>query len=180
MPRLTKAEFEFLTARKPSMLAQVSKPEPAKPQRESELHKQIQQECHRRGFPMLHGAMHRKTHRTAGEPDFAIIIPPYGRVMFVEAKAKGGKLSEDQLRFHEKAKAAGNQVYTVTSLDDFKRELQGVIDDGCIFADSQHRLKSAMETIQAMKVEAGEFRRRTDQLILEREQWKAKAEKGSK
>lgn len=109
----------MLTARKPSLLVEngvtVSKP---KPIRESQLHKQISQECYRRGFIALHGAMHKATARTAGEPDF-IVLMPNGKVALVEVKTPNGKLSDDQEWLHGNAWALGHNIAVVRSFVEF-------------------------------------------------------------
>ena len=96
---------------------------PIKSTRESVLHRQILHECSRRGFVALHGAMHRKTARTAGEPDFVILLPE-GRTLLVEAKTGTGKLSDDQERLHSKAWALGHTIHIARSLEDFKSVLR--------------------------------------------------------
>lgn len=62
---------------------------------ESELHKAILDDCKRRGWLCFHGSMAHRTHRTKGEPDM-VIAADYGRVFFIEAKAKKGKVSTEQ------------------------------------------------------------------------------------
>lgn len=86
--------------------------------RESALHKQINLECHRRGYIALHGAMNKRTHRTAGEPDF-VVLAPNGRTLLVEAKTGTGNLSDDQERLHGKAWTLGHRVYVVRSFVEF-------------------------------------------------------------
>lgn len=68
--------------------------------RERDLHNEIHAHCRAHGWVALHGSMAAATHRTAGEPDFVIVMP--GKVLFVECKAKGGKLTPAQaaMKFH--------------------------------------------------------------------------------
>ena len=86
--------------------------------RESALHKQINLECHRRGYIALHGAMHKATARTAGEPDFVVLMP-CGKVALIECKTPNGKLSDDQERLHGKAWTLGHKVHVVRSFVEF-------------------------------------------------------------
>lgn len=127
MPRMTTAELDAYNARqrKPNKLLVDLGLEvgPIKSTRESVLHRQILHECSRRGFVALHGAMHRKTARTAGEWDFVILLPD-GRTIHVEAKTGSGKLSDDQERLHGKAWELGHTVYVVRSLEDLKSVLR--------------------------------------------------------
>lgn len=62
---------------------------------ESKLHRQIWDYCASKGWLVFHGSMAHRAHRTLGEPDL-IICQNDGKVLFVECKAKGGKLSLDQ------------------------------------------------------------------------------------
>lgn len=59
------------------------------------LHNEILKECDRRGWIAFHGSTAHRTKRKIGEPDF-IIVADTGRVFFIEAKAKGGKLTKEQ------------------------------------------------------------------------------------
>jgi hypothetical protein len=85
---------------------------------EAELHEAIFDECRRRGWIALHGSMAERTCRTLGEPDF-VILADGGRVLFVECKSRGGKLSRAQaaLRFH--AEKLGHPVHVVRSMEEF-------------------------------------------------------------
>jgi len=117
---MTPAELLMLIERHPNLVGEalntaIGKP---KPQRESALHKQINLECHRRGYIALHGAMHKATARTAGEPDFIVLLPN-GKVALVEVKTTNGKLSDDQERLHGKAWELGHKVHVVRSFLEF-------------------------------------------------------------
>lgn len=85
---------------------------------ERELHNAIFEECRRRRWIPLHGAMSERTFRTAGEPDF-IIIADGGRVFFIECKRKGGKLSLSQQALKHAAMALGTQFHVVHSMAEF-------------------------------------------------------------
>jgi len=84
---------------------------------ESDLHDQIIDECDRRGWQYLHGAMSKRTHRTLGEPDFTVLASN-GRVIFLECKSKTGKLSPDQAAFKAQASHNGHFVWMVRSISD--------------------------------------------------------------
>lgn len=95
----------------------VASPEPSKGT-EADLHLKILAECRRRGWIALHGSMAHRTHRTIGEPDF-VIMADAGRVLFVEAKVKGGKVSPEQQAFKAWAEKLGHTVNIVWSFDEF-------------------------------------------------------------
>lgn len=88
------------------------------PAHERDLHVSIIGECDRRGWLVLHGSMTKLTHRIAGEFDF-IILADQGRVLFVEAKSKTGKLSPEQLALHAWAKKLGHTPVVARSLQEF-------------------------------------------------------------
>jgi hypothetical protein len=86
--------------------------------KESELHAQIFDECRRRGWIALHGAMSERTHRTDGEADFSIMASG-GRRFDIECKTRTGKLSPAQLAHHHHAKTLGHTIHVVRSFEEF-------------------------------------------------------------
>jgi hypothetical protein len=117
-------DYNALVRRKPSLLASIGLDvEPkekvkTKPVRESEIHKQISQECHRRGLLAFHGAMHKKSARTPGEPDYTVLLPG-GKVLLVEVKTSNGNLSEAQERVAGHAWQLGHTVHVVRRFEEF-------------------------------------------------------------
>ena len=85
---------------------------------ESRLHEKIIDECERRGWLYLHGAMSKRTHRTAGEPDF-LIYADKGRLFSVECKSASGKLSLEQSALIAHASKLGHTVHVVRSMQQF-------------------------------------------------------------
>ena len=85
---------------------------------ESELHEQILAECRRRGWLAFHGSMAHRSMRTIGECDFTILANS-GRVLFIECKAKKGKLSTEQLGVQIWAEKLGHTIHVVYSFEDF-------------------------------------------------------------
>jgi Holliday junction resolvase-like predicted endonuclease len=85
---------------------------------EAELHRQILDECRRRGWMTFHGAMAHRTFRVPGEPDF-IIIQDTGKLLMVEAKTRTGKLSTDQQAVHAWAARLSHKIHTVRSYEEF-------------------------------------------------------------
>jgi len=124
-------DYNALVRRKPSLLASIGLDvEPkekvkTKPVRESEIHKQIRQECHRRGLLCSGGRMDKRTGRDAGEPDFRILVPG-GKELLVEAKTTSGNLSLAQEEWHAKAWQLGHKVHVVRSFVEFRDLLKGV------------------------------------------------------
>lgn len=125
--RMTQFEVDQYNARlattHPSIAQGVRKATPA---RESVLHRQIRQECHRRGLKCSGGRMDKRTGRDAGEPDFRILLPS-GRTLLIEAKTTTGNLSEDQERWHAEAWALGHTVYVVREFAEFHGILRGLL-----------------------------------------------------
>lgn len=103
--------------------------------KESELHAQIFDECRRRGWIALHGAMSERTHRTDGEWDFTIVgshietwvdgagpsVVPF--ILFIECKTRTGKLSPAQFALHHHANTHGHTIHVVRSFDEFLKLL---------------------------------------------------------
>lgn len=87
-------------------------------EREADLHDAIIAHCKSKGWLYFHSRMDRKTGRTAGEPDFQILMDG-GRVLFIEAKAKAGKLSTEQIAVHAWAKRLGHEIHTVYNMEQF-------------------------------------------------------------
>ena len=117
-------DYNALVRRKPSLLASIGLDvEPkekvkTKPVRESEIHKQITQECNRRGLLAFHGAMHKRSARTPGEPDYTILLPN-GKVLLVEVKTSTGNLSEAQERVAAHAWQLGHKIHVVRKFEEF-------------------------------------------------------------
>src|SRR5262249_31358072 len=77
---------------------------------ERELHRQILDECRKRGWIALHGSMVHRAMRNIGEWDFTIVADA-GRVFFIEAKTRTGKLTTEQAALHAWARRLGHQVH---------------------------------------------------------------------
>jgi hypothetical protein len=86
--------------------------------KESNLHSGIIAHCKSRGWIYFHGSMAHRTHRSVGEPDF-IILADAGRVFFIEAKSKTGKLSPEQQGLIVWAKKLSHNVFVVRSMEEF-------------------------------------------------------------
>ena len=116
--RMTKAEVDAYQMR--------HAPKQATPKtgcdKESELHAQIFDECRRRGWIALHGAMSERTHRTDGEADFSIMASG-GRRFDIECKTRTGKLSMEQAAMLHHAKTLGHTIQVVRSFDEFLKLL---------------------------------------------------------
>ena len=85
---------------------------------ESKLHAEINDECKRRRWLAFHGSMAHRSRRTIGEPDY-VIAAPDGRVFFIEAKTKTGKLSTEQLAVGHLLNALGQRYAVVRSISEF-------------------------------------------------------------
>lgn len=117
MPRMSTAEVIAYNARR--FAGQPSQTPPsASRERESVLHKQILDECKRRGWIVFHGSMAHSTFRTPGEPDF-VILAEGGKTILVEAKNRCGKMTPDQLAIQTWACKLGHFVHVVRSFEEF-------------------------------------------------------------
>lgn len=92
--------------------------------KESKLHDAIIQECKARGWIAFHGSMAHRSKRTLGEPDFTILADN-GRVFFIEAKAKAGKLRTEQIAVKVWAQKLGHVVHTVYNIKQFHKITKG-------------------------------------------------------
>ena len=87
--------------------------------REKDLHADILEHCKLKRWVVFHGSMaHRAMRTPLGEPDFCIAMPA-GRVIWIEAKTKSGKLSQDQVVVHHCLKGLGHAVVVVRSMAEF-------------------------------------------------------------
>lgn len=93
--------------------------EPAVEQDESSLHSDIMGECAARGFYCIHSRMDKRTTTQVGSPDFVVVMPR--RVVFIEAKTRVGKLSQEQLGVAAWLKKLGHELFVVRSLNDFRK-----------------------------------------------------------
>lgn len=87
--------------------------------KESDLHNAILDYCRQEGFIAFHGAMCFETSRTIGEPDFEILMPQ-GKTLFVECKAKGRKLSNEQIAIKAWMERLGHTMHVVTTIEQFR------------------------------------------------------------
>lgn len=113
--KITQEQYALILARRGET------PQPAQSKaakRESDIHGEIIQECRRRGWIYFHGSMAHATKRTTGEPDF-VILADAGRVLLVEVKRPGGKLSTDQIAMQAHARKLGHTIHVVYSFEEF-------------------------------------------------------------
>lgn len=86
--------------------------------REAELHEQIRKEIASRGWLGFHGSMAHRSHRTVGEPDW-IVLADQGRVFFIEAKSRTGKLSKEQCALRAWIEKLGHVFGEVRNIEGF-------------------------------------------------------------
>lgn len=84
---------------------------------ESELHRQIMEECKRRGWIAVHSRMDSPTTTQLGVPDFIVLAP--NRVLLIEAKSRTGKRTPAQIGFAMMAERLGHACHEVRSLSQF-------------------------------------------------------------
>ena len=86
--------------------------------RESVLHAAISDYCKARGWLAFHGSMAHRALRAIGEPDYTIVADK-GRVFFIEAKSKTGKLRPEQIGLAMMAEKLGHKIHCVRSMAEF-------------------------------------------------------------
>lgn len=129
MPRMTMSDLHAYQARRSAKVSPLYAGRGCDD--EAELHRQILEECKRRGWIALHGSMAHSTFRTPGEWDVTVIgsqtetwcdgtgpsqVP---RIWLIEAKTRTGKLSPAQQAIHAWARKLGHTVHVVRSFEEF-------------------------------------------------------------
>ena len=110
---------EWLNAYNAKHATRTSAPEVVSPaEDESQLHRQIMDECARRGWQYFHGSMAHRSMMTRGMPDF-VIQANGGRTFYVECKSRTGKLSPEQAGVIAWAARLGHVVHVCRSLGEF-------------------------------------------------------------
>jgi hypothetical protein len=119
--RMTSAEYEAYLARQTARHAPPQASEGVTAERD--LHDAIGAACRLRNWIYFHGNMATRTHRTVGEPDFTVLADN-GRVFFIEAKTRSGKLTLEQLALHKWAEKLGHVIHTVRTMKEFYQIIQ--------------------------------------------------------
>jgi hypothetical protein len=89
---------------------------------ESKLQAKCEDWLRARGWPFFHDRSRKKNKR--GIPDL-VIFAPGAQVILIELKAKGGRLSDEQIRFRQTAGLNGHVVYECRSFKKFKEIVDG-------------------------------------------------------
>lgn len=91
--------------------------------REAELHEEIQAYCRDMVWPCHHSRMDRPATCGVGTPDFAIAIPG-GVTVWIEAKAKVGKLRPEQAAWLAGLRRVGHVAEVVRSMEEFRAVIE--------------------------------------------------------
>lgn len=86
-------------------------------ERESKLHDDITDYCHRKGWLVIHSRTDKPTTTAKGVSDFIIVTP--NTVCFVEVKRPGKKATAEQLAFLAMVSKLGWPNFIVHSMDEF-------------------------------------------------------------
>ncbi len=86
--------------------------------REVDLHDEILAFCRARRWPVVHSRMDVPQTAGVGTPDFVVALPA-GRVVWVEAKAKAGKLRPEQQAWLTALRTNGHAAEVVRSFQEF-------------------------------------------------------------
>jgi len=124
--RWTQAEYERYINDHFNELSYLSKDEPDSGS-ESVLASKIQKWARDKGYPCQ---SNRQTKRakgllTPGWPDVTLILPK-GRVLFLELKGQGGRMSEEQKQIALQFSILGTPIHRITSFKGFL-EIVGII-----------------------------------------------------
>lgn len=89
------------------------------------LHEQIMEFCDAQWprWKFIHSRTDQKSTVEVGSHDFTIFLPN-GKTLCVECKAKGGKLSNEQLAWAKELSMLGHGVHVVFSLEEFKKVVE--------------------------------------------------------
>lgn len=87
-------------------------------EREADLHDAILGHCRLRGWRVVHSRMDVPQTAGIGTPDFVIALPS-GRTLWIEAKAKAGKLRPEQAAWLHSLRCLGHRAEVVRSLPEF-------------------------------------------------------------
>lgn len=115
---ITDAEYRLMQARLSAALGPGQPSHSPRAELEYELQSDIETECRRRGWIPFRSRMDRATTMPIGFPDF-VIMADAGRVIWVEAKTKSGKVKPEQAALHAAARQLGHEVLIVRSISDF-------------------------------------------------------------
>jgi len=91
-----------------------------------EFEKDIESYLKRRVEKELGGICFKMT-GAEGVPDRVVVLPPSGRVVWVEMKRKGGRLSEMQKYQHARLRKRGAEVVVLWSRSDVDDFIEGLI-----------------------------------------------------
>lgn len=98
------------------------------------LHAQIMAHCDRQWprWKYIHSRTDQRSTVEVGAPDFVIFMPE-GRIIVVEGKAKGGKVSPEQLAWKLQLELLKTPLHFVWSFEEFLKIVgpgKGVIENG--------------------------------------------------
>lgn len=94
---------------------------------EGALHDAILAECRSRGWPVVHSRMDRPATVQVGTPDFAIALPG-GRVVWLEAKTRTGKLTMPQRAWLVALERVGHACAVVRSVDEARAAIRKALE----------------------------------------------------
>lgn len=121
--RLTHIQYQEMLARTMRNSKRSPAPAPSKAvEMEMDLHRQIMDFCDK-AWPRWKYIRARSDQRSTiqlGAQDFTLFLPG-GKVLCIECKRKGSKLSEDQIIWKKEMEMLGHVVHTVYSFEEFER-----------------------------------------------------------
>lgn len=113
--KISQAQFEQILTRRQKWPGDILDPEKPDSGWEQTLQRKCEQWLRDHGYPYIHDRSRKKNKR--GIPDLICFLPE-GRVVVVELKAKGGRMSPEQTQMLRMLKYLKHEVFEVRS---FKR-----------------------------------------------------------
>jgi hypothetical protein len=123
---ISRAQYELMQARTGAGGKASSTPS-AEPPKEEHLHFQIIQYCNSQWprWKFIRARMDMISTIACGCQDFTIFLPG-GKILCVECKRKGGKLSVAQLAWANEMSKVGQTVFVITTINEFMDVVKGV------------------------------------------------------
>ena len=124
--RMSEQEYQVLLARNLNDLTKhIHEPDPGP---ESELQAKIKADCKTKGWPVLAFPETKQvmTFLPPGWPDLTIILP-WGTVLFIELKAKRGRLSSKQCLLRGMFGYLGHTIHEIRSFKRYAEITEGIL-----------------------------------------------------
>ena len=126
--RMSEQEYQVLLARNQALNDLTKHIDKADPGPESELAKKIKAHSKQMGWPVLAFPQTKQvmTYLPPGWPDITIILS-FNTVLFIELKAKRGRLSPEQQVLRNMFRYLGHEIHEVRSFKKYLQIVEGIL-----------------------------------------------------